>query len=647
MISATNTLFSFLRCFSERVSKHCAYLALGCALFGLTHLSIAASGGGRGSPFDRTGVPWPKDASADAVFRDVLVSLAKNNQVQVENGRTFPGVWEDRLSLLLPEQQGWVGFSRNGEYGAWRTIDQQLHPITAEVIKKLTNQSPLGGISGVVVHKSALCGVVVDRRDDPRTHVLAGSRLVLVDLESGVVADERAFESEARATASPSGRQLAVLLPIAPVEGRMMSETSGAPPSDETARGAASSALRILDVDDLSEVVAISAHYGVGCKEIGFSPDEKLIWSRDSVDVVRVFSRLDGHRIGGTFNLPPKSLVAVSDGGLLVVGFAGELRAYEVRTGIQIAQKLAAHFRQIVALAVRPGKEEFATLGADGTLRTWTLPQLSLLSQRDAPIAPVDSGSNHLYFITSNLLVSAPLEYGGEPKPVLFVPWQSSSLPAEATLYTEGQYSSVIGLSPDGAYLAVGDQGQGITFYDNHTARRIKTVRSPIKDCSSIAVPWNQPVAVVGNYSKEFAYASAGDSLTREQSLDQFPKQNLQRWPKVSIETKLGVFSSTENLDWICTFAGRAIRGGSAGFARGTPQPLGWVCIGQTEYCAAIGYDWMLIYAPQKQQIIQVYRFLSPAGHAVFDPVHRCLLVTHQDGAIRRWLLPKHVAAEL
>ena len=132
---------------------------------------------------------------------------------------------------------------------------------------------------------------------------------------------------------------------------------------------------------------------------------------------------------------------------------------------------------------------------------------------------------------------------------------------------------------------------------------------------------------------------AAADTLRIPPPAD-LPAKPRKRWITVGTDTPNGRFSSTDTLDWICTFAGREVRGGQAGFPRGMGQPQGWIEITGTDTFAAIGWNTILLYSPKQQRVVHIYRLLSRAVHAVYDSSTRTILVAHGDGVIRRWPIP-------
>jgi WD40 repeat protein len=319
----------------------------------------------------------------------------------------------------------------------------------------------------------------------------------------------------------------------------------------------------------------------------------------------------------------------------------GELRAYDAATGKMLAMQTWAHNRPISAIAVRPDGGTIVTYGGDGTVRAWEVSGLTLTAEWDAP--ETDDNGGYIGFIDNDTIAVSALEHGSnQPKPTCVLSWKDAGKFRRWNIAQSGAVFRLVALSSNFKYTIFADSANNIGFFDNASGAVLRYCRSPIPSVFSLYAPTEQPLAVAGPYEGKSAYVAAEDSLVGSH-LPELPSTPLKRWLTVSVETPAGRFTTSDYLDWFGTLDGRPIRAGQAGFPSGLAQPHGWVAIQDSGLLAAIGRNVILLYSPRSQHVTHVYRLLSSAVHATYDPTSRALLVVHGDGVLRRWPVPPNV----
>jgi WD40 repeat protein len=209
------------------------------------------------------------------------------------------------------------------------------HDVQVVKVWETASGAPVATLSG---HKGVVSAVALNC-DGTR---LASAALAVAPRERRVSSEVKIWDLATRQEirSLPLGPSMATSIAFDPESGRLVVASSGLAPEPGKVRLTEKSAVRIWDVRDGQELLALEGDHGL-IASVVFSPDGRRIASAGFADpTVRVWDASTGHLIFGPLRAFPSPLTSVAfspDGKrLAATGYAGLVKLWDAATGDEV-----------------------------------------------------------------------------------------------------------------------------------------------------------------------------------------------------------------------------------------------------------------------------------------------------------------------
>ncbi len=310
----------------------------------------------------------------------------------------------------------------------------------------------------------------------------------------------------------------------------------------------------------------------------------------------------------------------------------GDVVEYQSPTGEKVGELVKAHHQPIEMIAVSPDNKVLATLAGDDLIKLWSIPDLKPLGFIESPSSGQESWRQGLGFYDANTVVNMTNQSTHQ---IQLISINEAMDEARWNVDSFTSPCSCLAISADGKELAIGEDGGILTVIDNTSGKRL--ARVPAHPGGVKAVEF------VGDTTKINSYGADGKCLTWDLPNSTNPITETDAKPTFlafSVETGSGPKKIAQGDGEIIVSPAPGVYRQSElsphyqfGFSRACPLP-------GAKFLALATWTNLYLYDLKTERVVWGYSVPSRSTGLIYDPLHRDLISSHQDGVTRRWAIP-------